>query len=79
MRTKIVGTGSYVPEHITTNDDLAKIVDTSDEWIRTRTGICERRISEGIGTSKMASRASRNALENAKIKAEEIQLILLAT
>ena len=79
MRTKIVGTGSYVPEHIATNDDLAKIVDTSDEWIRTRTGICERRISEGIGTSKMASRASRNALENAKIKAEEIQLILLAT
>lgn len=79
MRIKIAGTGSYVPEHIITNDDLAKIVDTSDEWIRSRTGICERRISEGIGTSGMAAEAAKRALDNARVKADEIQLILLAT
>lgn len=79
MRIKIAGTGSYVPEHITTNDDLANIVDTSDEWIRGRTGIGERRISDGIGTSGMAIEAAKRAIDNAGVKADEIQLILLAT
>ena len=79
MEIKIIGTGSFVPEHVVTNDDLAAIVDTSDEWIRTRTGIRERRISEGEGTSRMAAEAAKRALENAGIKAEELDMILLGT
>lgn len=79
MRIKIAGTGSYAPEHVVTNEDLAGIVDTSDEWIKSRTGISQRRISDGIGTSGMAVKAAERALENAGMKAEEIQLILLAT
>lgn len=79
MGIKIIGTGSYAPEHRVTNEDLSKIVDTSDQWIRTRTGICQRRISDGIGTSGMATEAAKRALDNAGITAEEIQLILLAT
>lgn len=79
MRIKVAGTGSYVPEHIVTNEDLAGIVETSDEWIKTRTGISQRRISDGIGTSEMAAKAAKRALSDAGIKAEEIHLILLAT
>jgi 3-oxoacyl-[acyl-carrier-protein] synthase-3 len=76
----IVGTGSYVPEKILTNDDLSRIVDTSDEWITTRTGIKERRIAaEGEQTSDMATKAALKALEQAKISPEEIDLILVAT
>ena len=73
MRIKIAGTGSYAPEHVVTNEDLAGIVDTSDEWIKSRTGISQRRISDGIGTSGMAVKASERALANAGMKAEEIQ------
>ena len=58
MNTKIIGTGSYVPERVVTNDDLADMVDTSDEWIRTRTGIRKRHVSEGEGTAAMAAEAS---------------------
>lgn len=79
MTTKIIGTGSYVPECIVTNEDLAKIVETSDEWIRSRTGICERRIASDMGTSAMAAQAAESALENAGIAAEELDFILLAT
>ena len=79
MTTRIVGTGSYVPEQIVTNDDLAKIVETNDEWIRSRTGIGARRIATGESTSYMAAEASIKALENAGVKPEEIDLILLAT
>lgn len=79
MTTKIIGTGSYVPETIVTNDDLAKIVETSDEWIRTRTGIVERRISKDEGTSLMALKAARAAVKDAGIAPEEIDIILLAT
>ena len=76
----IVGTGSYVPEKRLTNEDLSKIVDTSDEWITTRTGIKERRVAaEGEQTSDMATKAALEALEQAKIKPEEIDLILVAT
>ena len=76
----IVGTGSYVPDKVLTNDDLSKIVDTSDEWITTRTGIKERRIAaDGEQTSDMATKATLKALEQAKIKPEEIDLILVAT
>lgn len=79
MTTRIIGTGSYVPEQIVTNDDLAKIVETSDEWIRSRTGIGERRIATLDSTSDMAARAAQAALEQAGVGAEEIDLILLGT
>lgn len=79
MTGRIIGTGSYVPERIVTNEELAGVVQTSDEWIVTRTGIHERRIAETEGTSVLASRAAERALENAKVSAEEIDFILLAT
>ena len=79
MTTRIIGTGSYVPEQIVTNDDLAKIVETSDEWIRSRTGIGERRIATLDSTSDMAARAAQAALGQAGVGAEEIDLILLGT
>src|SRR5436189_1175626 len=76
----IVGTGSYVPDKVLTNEDLSRIVDTSDEWITTRTGIKERRIAaEGEQTSDMATKAALKALEQAKIKPEDVDLILVAT
>lgn len=75
----IRGTGRYVPENRVTNDDLAKIVDTSDEWITSRTGIKERRISSGENTSDIACFAAKNALENAGVSAEDVDLIIVAT
>ncbi len=76
----IIGTGSYVPEKILTNDDLSRIVDTSDEWITTRTGIKERRIAaKDENTSDMAAKAALKAIEQAGISAIEIDLILVAT
>ncbi|EEK74402.1 3-oxoacyl-[acyl-carrier-protein] synthase 3 [Bacillus mycoides] len=76
----ILGIGRYVPEKVVTNHDLEKIVDTSDEWIRTRTGIAERRIADDtIDTSYMAVEASKKALEDAGISGEDIDLILVAT
>ena len=76
----IIGTGSYVPEKVMTNADLEKIVDTTDEWIHSRTGIRERRIA-GLEqpTSDLAANASKAAMENAGIKPEEIDLIICAT
>lgn len=82
MKTcRVVGTGSYVPEQIVTNDDLAKIVETNDEWIVTRTGIHERRVAADVetGTSHMAAEAAKRALADAGVKAEELDIILLAT
>jgi 3-oxoacyl-[acyl-carrier-protein] synthase-3 len=76
----IVGTGSYVPEKRLTNADLSKIVDTSDDWIITRTGIRERRIAaKDENTSDMATKAALCAMDQAGISAEEIDLILVAT
>jgi 3-oxoacyl-[acyl-carrier-protein] synthase III len=76
----IIGTGSYVPERILTNADLEKMVDTSDEWIRTRTGISERRIAApDETTSHMAVKAARAAIEQAGITPDEIDLIIVAT
>lgn len=76
----IAGTGSYVPERVLSNEELAKSVDTSDEWIFTRTGIRERRIAaEGEFTSHMATNAARKALEQAGLEASEIKLIIVAT
>ena len=76
---RIVGTGSYLPPRIITNSELEKSLDTTDEWIRIRTGIKERRIVEDQNTCDLALEASINALEMAELKASEIDLIILAT
>lgn len=80
MRSRVTGTGSAVPDKILTNFDLEKMVDTSDEWIITRTGIKERRIaSPDEYTSTLANRAASRALEMAGITAAELDLIIVAT
>ena len=77
---RIAGTGSYLPEKILTNDDLSKIVDTSDEWIATRTGIRQRHIAaEGQTTSDLGYEAALRALESAGVDASEIELIVVGT
>lgn len=75
----IIGTGSYLPDNIMTNDDMAKLVDTSDEWIVSRTGIRARRISTGQNTSDLAYEAGVRALQNAGIPASDLDLIICAT
>ncbi len=80
MRTRIIGTGSALPGEVVTNDDLSKLVDTSDEWISSRTGIHQRRLAgqdENVVT--LGTQAARRALENAGTAPEEIELILTAT
>jgi 3-oxoacyl-[acyl-carrier-protein] synthase III len=80
MNAGIVGLGRYLPEKVVTNFDLEKIMETSDEWIRTRTGIEERRIaSDEVNTSDMAFEAAKNALRDANLSANDIDLILVAT
>ena len=80
VTSQIVGSGAYLPERIVTNDELAKRVDTTDEWIFSRTGIRERRIAaDGELTSDLAFEASKKALESAGIGAEEVDLIVLGT
>ncbi len=77
---RITGTGSYLPEKVLTNFDLEKFVDTSDEWIRSRTGIEKRHVAiEGQTTCDLAERASRHAIEMAGIDPGEIDLIIVAT
>ena len=78
-RTVIIGTGSYVPDNIISNDDIAKLVDTSDEGISSRTGIKERRISTKETTTDMAYEAAKVAIKNAGISPEDIDLIICAT
>jgi len=76
----ITGIGSYAPARVMSNFDFEKLVDTSDEWIRTRTGIRERRIKDnGVGTSDLAHEAAKKALEMAGLKPEELDLILFGT
>jgi 3-oxoacyl-[acyl-carrier-protein] synthase-3 len=78
--TIILGTGCYAPERILSNDDLAHMVDTSDEWIRTRTGIRERRIARvDEHASDMAVEAARRALDDAKLTPADIDLLIVAT
>lgn len=80
MGVGIIGIGKYVPKNVVTNFDLEKKLDTSDEWIRTRTGIQERRIaSDEEPTSEMAYQAAVKALENANLSPSDIDLILVAT
>ncbi|MEM6961131.1 MAG: beta-ketoacyl-ACP synthase III [Myxococcota bacterium] len=78
--SRIGGTGHYVPEKVVTNTDLSAMVDTSDQWIRERTGIVERRIAgEGESTSDMAAEAARRALDHAGLDPQEVDLVLVAT
>ncbi len=77
---RITGTGSYLPEKVLTNFDLEKFVDTSDQWIRERTGIEKRHVAiEGQSTVDLAERAARNAIDSAGIKPQDIDLIVVAT
>lgn len=75
----IKGIGAYTPSKIVTNDDLSKIVETSDEWIRSRTGIKERRISQGEDTSYMGIKASEEAIELSNLQKQDIDLIVFST
>lgn len=77
--TKIIGTGSCVPDRIVTNDELAGVVDTSDSWIQERTGICRRHISVKETTSELAAEAARAAVLDAEILPEDLGLIIAAT
>jgi 3-oxoacyl-[acyl-carrier-protein] synthase III len=80
LRTVVLGVGCYLPERVVTNDELAKTVDTTDEWIVQRTGIRERRIAAtGELTSDLALRAAQSALAHAKVEASSIDLIVVAT
>ena len=80
MNSRIIGTGSYLPDKVLTNVDLEKIVDTSDEWIRSRTGIRSRHIAaEGELTSDLALPAAQKALQSAGVAARDIDMIIVAT
>src|SRR3989338_1816950 len=80
MRAGIIAVGSYVPEKVLTNFDLEKMVDTSDEWIVTRTGIRERRIASSAEvTSDLAVKAAQKALEAAHLKVDDIGMIIVST
>ncbi|AOM83387.1 beta-ketoacyl-ACP synthase III [Salisediminibacterium beveridgei] len=80
MRAGIWGIGAYTPEQVVTNHDLEKRLDTTDEWIRTRTGIKERRIAaDDVDTSDMSIASAKRAMEDADISPEELDLILVAT
>lgn len=78
-RARIVGTGSYVPDKVLTNVDLEKMVDTSDEWIRTRSGISERRIAVDEKASEMSAKAAKRALRTAGVPARDVDLIIVGT
>lgn len=80
-RAKITGVGKYLPEYVLTNEELEKYVETNDEWIRSRTGIEERRILKDPdkATSFMATNAAEEALKDANVKADEIDLVIVAT
>lgn len=79
MVGKICGTGSYVPEHSLDNDDLSRMVETNDAWIRERTGVIRRHVIEDDTTASMAVEASRRALDYGNIKPEELDLIIVST
>jgi len=77
--SELIGIGGYVPERTVTNEELENIVETSDEWITSRTGIKERRISTGEKTSQIALKAAKIAIKQANIEPNDIDLIILAT
>jgi len=77
--SKIIGTGAYVPQRTVKNNELSKMVETNDEWITSRTGIKQRRVSSGEKTYQMAAKAAKEAIKSAGIEKEEIDMIILAT
>lgn len=79
IRSEIIGWGHHLPDNIVTNDDLAKIVETSDEWISTRTGIKQRHVSKGETTAQMSAVAAKKALDQAGISVEALDLIVVGT
>src|SRR4051794_34027073 len=82
VRARILGTGSAVPDRVVTNADLARVIDTSAEWILERTGIRERRWvpeGSGIGSAALGAQAAKMALEDAHLAAEDVSLIIFAT
>ena len=80
FRSRIAGTGSYLPEKVLSNEDIIKLVDTTDQWIRERTGIERRHIAaEDEATSDLALKASRRALEDAQLQPSDIEMIIVAT
>lgn len=79
MSFSILGTGKAVPDYILTNDELATIVETNDEWIRTRTGIEERRICKDETITELCVKAAKEALDDAGITAEQLDLIICST
>lgn len=77
---EIVATGRFLPDNVVTNDDLAKRMDTSDEWIRTRTGIRERRIApDDLGAAELGARAARIAMERAHVEPGEVDIVIVST
>lgn len=79
MIGKICGTGAYVPPNVMDNNDLSKLVETSDDWIRERTGIVRRHIAGGENTVSMAVKSAESALKNSNVSAEEIDFIIVST
>lgn len=79
IRSEMIGFGHYLPDKVLTNDDLSEMVETNDEWIRTRTGICQRHIAENETTSVIAGKAAIMALQNAKVAPQDVDLLILAT
>ncbi|MFR8975352.1 MAG: 3-oxoacyl-ACP synthase, partial [Eubacteriales bacterium] len=79
MNFKITGTGSYAPTNTVSNDDLAKFLDTSDEWITQRVGVRTRRVSTGETAADFAVKAAQNALEMSGIDAKDLDLIVAAS
>jgi 3-oxoacyl-[acyl-carrier-protein] synthase-3 len=81
IHAAITGVGAYVPDYVLTNEELEKLVDTTDEWITTRTGVKERRIlkGEGLGISYMAEKAVKQLLEKTGTKPDEVELVICAT
>lgn len=79
MSFRVLGTGSYAPPKVVTNDDLSQFLDTSDEWIQQRVGVKERRFSVNETAAEMAAKAAQAAIENSGVDPDEIDLILLAT
>jgi 3-oxoacyl-[acyl-carrier-protein] synthase-3 len=78
--SRIAGVGHFVPPRVVTNDDLAKLMDTTDEWVQQRTGIRERHYSgDGVGTADMGALAAREALEGAGVAADEVEAVIFAT
>ncbi|MBI5345113.1 MAG: ketoacyl-ACP synthase III [Deltaproteobacteria bacterium] len=79
LSSRIIGTGSFAPKKVLTNHDLEAMVDTTDEWIFSRTGIRERRLSAGCTTAEMAVKAARSALKAAGVLAKDIDLVVVGT